>query len=155
MRISKLGREHFESPLHLVPTHIATPTQIIPFTNHYLAEGYEGVILRHPYGFYETSRSNAMLKYKPTEKDEYPILEVIEAVSQEGEKKGMVGAFRVLSQGKDIFKVSAGKIDHSKRKFLWENRKDVVGKILEVKHEKIKTGANGVPVSCIAIRVKM
>jgi ATP-dependent DNA ligase len=154
LRISKLGREHFDSPLFLTPTHIVSEEHIIPWTNYYLANGYEGVILRHPYGFYETKRSNAMLKYKPTERDEYPILEVIEAISEDGEKKGMVGAFRVLSPGKDIFKVSAGKIPHAKRKELWLSREGLKGKTLIVKHEKIKTGARGIPISCIAVEVK-
>ncbi len=134
-------------------THIVTLDEVVGYTNYYLSEGYEGVILRHPLGIYEEKRSNAMLKHKPTEIDYYVILGVEEAVSEDGESKGMVGAFTVLSPGKDTFKVSAGKLTHSERIDLWERKDEIKYQMLKVKHEKIKTGKNGVPISCVAVSV--
>lgn len=152
-RLVYLGVRKFESPVHLVPTYIAYKEQIIEWTNHFLELGYEGSILRHPLGEYETKRSNSMLKYKPTEKDLYVIMEVIEAVDKVGEKKGMVGAFKVFSpSSKDFFKVSAGKLSHSERYDLWERRGEITGGLLQVKHEKLKT-KNQIPVSCVAVKV--
>ena len=152
-RVVKLGREQFEEPLVLVPTHIITLDQIADYTNYYLNLGYEGIILRHPLGIYETKRSNAMLKHKPTEIDYYVILGVKEAISEDGELKGMVGAFTVLSPGKDTFEVGAGKLTHSERIDLWLRKDEILYKMLKVKHEKIKTGKNGVPISCVAVSI--
>lgn len=153
-RIVKLGQQEFNEPLELVPTFIATVEEITSYTNHFLEEGYEGCILRHPYGLYETKRSNALLKHKPTELDYYIILDLKEAVSENGEAKGMVGSFRVLSIATDdVFFVSAGKLLHSERVELWKNRESCIHKYLKVKHEKIRTDTRGIPVSCVAISV--
>ncbi len=153
-RIVTLGKEGFKGWLELVPTHIATLEEIPGYTNYYLSEGYEGVILRHPLGLYETKRSNAMLKHKPTEVDYYPILEVVEATSEDGEPKGMAGAFRVVSLAtEDTFSVSAGKLLHTERVDIWGRRSEVKGKLLKVKHEKIKTDTRGIPVSCVALSI--
>ena len=153
-RVVNVGRENFETPIHLVPTYIAKIEEITGYTNMCLDNGYEGIIIRHPYGIYETKRSNAMLKHKPTEVDYYIILAVKEAVSEDGEHKGMAGSFRVLSLATDdVFFVSAGKLKHSERKDIWENREGVVHKYLKVKHEKIRTDTNNVPVSCVALSV--
>ena len=153
-RVVELGKEGFKSCLELVPTHIITIPEVTSYTNWYIAQGYEGIILRHPMGLYETKRSNAMLKHKPTEVDYYVILEVLEATSEAGEPKGMVGAFKVLSKStKDTFQVSAGKILHKDRVDIWNNKAEYKFKLLKVKHEKIRTDARGIPVSCVAISV--
>ena len=152
-RLVKLGQEGFRGILKLVPTHIIVLEEIVAYTNMYLEMGYEGIILRHPLGIYETKRSNAMLKHKPTEVDYYIILEVIEATSEDGEPKNMTGAFHVLSPGHDTFKVSAGKLKHTERKEIWENKEQYIHKLLKVKHEKIKTDVRGIPVSCVALSI--
>jgi len=92
-----------------------------------------------------------MLKYKPTKIDYYHIYDVKEAISKDGEAKGMLGSFEVISKhGK--FSVGAGKLTHDERADLWVNRADVRGKVLKVKHEHITTGG-GIPISCIALAV--
>lgn len=142
----------FESPLARVPYSIVTPDNWLEKADEYTSEGYEGIILRGAIWSYETKRSLGMLKFKPTEEDEYYICGLKEAVSKEGNPKGMVGSFAVYGDDKASFDVGAGKLDHAKRKMYWKNRMDVVGKMLRVKHEKTKT-VGGVPDCCVAVEV--
>jgi len=123
-------------------------------TIYYTDLGYEGLIIRNPNaGGYIAKRTNDLLKFKPTEIDYYRIEEVIEAISDTGFPKGMVGSFWVSSSKSDWFRVGAGKMDHRLRTILWEERKQLRGKDLEVKHEKIRT-EKGIPLCCVAINVK-
>lgn len=115
-------------------------------------QGYEGIILRHLDALYVPKRTVSMLKFKPSEKDAYKIIDVLEAVSEEGDPKGMIGAFYVTDGTGTQFKVGAGKILHSKRIELWNNRESLIGRDLVVKHEKIKT-SGGIPVCTVAVEV--
>jgi len=121
----------------------------------YLDEGYEGLIMRGIEAPYVLKRSVAMLKYKPTEVDKYIIMAIQEAISKEGETKGMVGSFLVHSPGNitDFFSVGAGKMNHSERIRIWNSRKDFLGKTLVVKHEPIKT-SGGFPVCAVALKIE-
>ena len=93
-----------------------------------------------------------MLKFKPTEEDEYTIATVTEAISEEGFPKGMVGAFHVYGDDNTVFGVGAGKLTRSERVRYWKNASDLTGKKLKVKHEKIKT-VNGIPICAVAVEV--
>lgn len=143
----------------IYPTIQIVETEIIPFdfwlqkTESYLSEGYEGIIIRNPLGFYQKKHVSTILKFKPTEQDEYEIISVIEAISEEGESLSMIGAFWVKGDDGAPFKVSAGKLKHDKRRHYWFIQSTLPGKTLIVKHELLKT-SNDIPVSCIAIEVK-
>lgn len=151
LRLKKEGYR-FENPLVYVPYTIVTPDNWIEQAYKYTEEGYEGIILRGAIWEYEMRRSTHMLKFKPTEEDEYQILGVTEAVSQEGNPKGMIGAFVVCGDDGTHFNVGAGKLLHSIRQIYWDNRDYLVGKKLKVKHEKIKT-VNGIPRCAVAVEV--
>lgn len=142
----------FESPLVHVPYTIVTPDNWLEQANIYTSEGYEGIILRSPIYSYEKKRSHGLLKFKPTEEDEYLIIGVLEAISKEGNPKGMAGAFNVSGDDGTVFKVGAGKLTHPARTLYWNSREDLVGKILKVKHEKTKT-IGGVPDCSVAVEV--
>lgn len=142
----------FEGPVILVPYTVVTPDNWLEQANIYTGEGYEGIILRSPIWSYETKRSLGMLKFKPTEEDEYQIWGMKEAVSKDGFLKGMVGSFGVCGDDETRFYVGAGKLDHAKRTMYWDNRADIVGKMLKVKHEKTKT-IGGVPDCSVAVEV--
>ena len=144
----------FEWPLVYVPYNIVS-TSSQDWMNQvyrYTQEGYEGAIFRGALWAYEEKRSKGLLKFKPTESDTYKILGVLEAISKEGELKGMVGAFLVSGDDGTEFKVGAGKLKHSKREELWKNRKDLIGRTLLVKHEMLKT-KNGIPLCAVALEV--
>jgi len=142
----------FEKPLIYVPYTVVTPDTWLEQANIYTSEGYEGIILRGAVWEYEMKRSLYMLKFKPTEEDEYKILGLKEAISKEGYPKGMVGSFRVCGDDGTEFYVGAGKMSHGDRKIHWADRGDLVGKMLKVKHEKTKT-IGGVPDCSVAVEV--
>ena len=142
----------FEKPLIYVPYTVVTPDTWMEQAGIYTSEGYEGIILRGAVWEYEMKRSLYMLKFKPTEEDEYKILWVTEAMSKEGNPKGMVGAFAVYGDDEITFFVGAGKLNHAKRIMYWNNREDIIGKMLKVKHEKTKT-IGGVPDCSVAVEV--
>lgn len=121
----------------------------------FLSEGYEGAILRNPFApIYDPRRTvGQMLKYKPTEIDEYVIVDVIEALSKDFDPKGMVGSFLVQGNDKVTFRVGAGKLKHEQRIAYWHNRDSILGKTLVVKQGKIKT-TGGIPTCAVAVRIK-
>lgn len=119
----------------------------------YLDAGYEGGILRCPQAPWIDKRTVKMLKYKPTEIDEYQIMGIIEAISEAGNPKGMVGSFYVKGDDETTFRVGAGKLKHDKRKLYWQNRGDLLDRILIVKHEPIKT-SGGIPICAVAVDIK-
>ena len=123
------------------------------YAQKYIEQGYEGIVLRSPIGLYSTKRSTALLKFKPTEVDEYTIFDVLEAVDKNGEKKNTLGSFLVKAKDEETtFKVGAGKLKHSEREELWKRKESLIGKTLEVKHELTKT-EKGIPDCAVAVRV--
>lgn len=148
-RLIDLSKLQWSEAVQKVDTFVVTPQAIGAYTQEMLNRGYEGLILRHPTGSYEMKRSNYLLKHKPTKVDYYWVDGVNEAVSEDGEAKGMVGSFNVLGKERIIFSVSAGKMTHAERKEIWEKQL-WYNKWLKVKHEKIKT-SHGIPVSCVAL----
>lgn len=155
-RIHNLGKSErgglLESPLVYVPYTVVTPDDWLEQANIYTSEGYEGIILRSAIASYEKKRSLYMLKFKPTEEDDYKILAIKEAVSKEGYLKEMVGSFLVAGDDEVVFPVGAGKLTHPKRVMYWKNREDIIGKMLKVKHELTKT-TGGVPECAVAVEV--
>ena len=123
----------------------------------YLTEGYEGIILRHPRGIYTNpdgsgvaKRPVEMLKYKPTEKDEYLIVGYKEGT---GWATGMLGAFEVQGHDGTRFFVGTGReLTKLKRIEYWRIRDSLIGRHLEVKHEPVKT-SGGIPICCVAYKL--
>lgn len=142
----------FKHPLVYIPYKIITPKSWMEQTYEYTQEGYEGIILRGALWAYEEKRSRGLLKFKPTETNTYKVICLIEAVSKEGNPKGMVGAFTVCGDDGTKFDVGAGKLTHPERINLWKNRGDLIGKNLLVKHELIKT-VNKIPLCAVAVEV--
>lgn len=122
----------------------------------YVAQGYEGIILRNPLGLYVERRSPDILKFKPTETDTYIIAAVNEAnTSDTNEPKGMVGSFTVYATdepGSSTFDVGAGKLPHDKRIMYWNNKESCIGMPLLVKHELLKT-TNQVPIAAVTVDI--
>ena len=142
-----------ENPIKLVPTLGVTQDNWMEWAAKFTDAGYEGIILRKMSASWEAKRTVNMLKFKPTEKDDYLILDVNEAIGQDGELKGMVGSFTV--KAKDVnesFKVGAGKMKYSRRIELWKIRELLVGKMLTVKHELLRT-SGGHPLCAVAVDV--
>ena len=102
----------------------------------WVAEGYEGVMLRSMDVVYDWKRSDDLVKFKSFKEEDLTIVEAIEGM---GKYKGMLGAF--LCRGKvEGYKVEAeagsGYNDEQRAKF-WKNRKGMVGTKIEVKYQRL------------------
>jgi len=131
--VSQIERLTFlkELPLHdslkLVPVTVVTSLKsIMSIYDSYIADGYEGFILRQIDSLYVRKRSSLMMKFKPKKTDTYKLVSVNEAISESGTHKNMVGSFWCIDDMGTRFKVGAGKLSHQKRKDLWENYIDNV-----------------------------
>ncbi|MCK5015666.1 MAG: hypothetical protein KAS32_01225 [Candidatus Peribacteraceae bacterium] len=141
--------------LKKVPTYSATQNNWMQMVDIFLELGFEGGMFRNKnYPTYEARRLvRQMLKYKPSEKDEYTIMHITEAMSQTGECKGMVGAFLVQGNDGVQFNVGAGKLTHDKRKEYWQIWEQLIGKTLITKQGKILT-TEGIPTCTVAVEIK-
>lgn len=126
-----------------------------------IEQGHEGLILRNPKSKYFHGRcslkSQDSLKLKPFEDSEIEVTEVFEAMhnmntsftnelgrtarssSQDGlVGNGMAGGFlgRDLKTGQ-VIKVAAGKLSHAERKWVFDNKDSVIGKIVTYRHMPI------------------
>jgi ATP-dependent DNA ligase len=134
-----------------VPAVMGNASNWLEITSDWVSQGYEGGILRKIDAPWEARRTVNMLKFKPTEEDEYTILDINEAIDKHGQLKGMVGSFTVKADNTDeSFKVGAGKMVHTRRVELWRLRHTLVGEKLLVKHELLRT-KGGVPVCAVAV----
>lgn len=144
-----------DSPLRLVPTIGVTREDWMEWAVKFVEAGYEGIILRKPDAPWVARRTVTMLKFKPTKKDHYLILSVNEAIDQYGKPKGMIGSFTVKAKDtEESFKVGAGKMKHPRRIELWKLKHMLPGKMLEVKHELLKTSGD-VPLCAVAVEVQL
>jgi len=140
--------------LQVSPSYVVGQGQWMDYAAGFVEFGYEGIILRKLSAPWEAKRTVNILKFKPTEKDDYLILAVNEAIDKNGQLKGMVGSFLVKAKDVDeSFKVGAGKMKHSRRVELWQAKHTIIGKMLEVKHELIRT-SGGLPVCAVAVDLK-
>lgn len=137
-------------------TKIDSAIELLNFENDCLEFGYEGLILRDPYGVYKHGRSTmkqqGMMKLKRFADSEAEILEVLEEYENTNPKttnelgrskrsshkegkvpKGTAGGFRV----KDIktgveFDIGSGLTDQEAA-FYWSHRTEAVGRIIKYK----------------------
>jgi DNA ligase-1 len=123
-----------------------------------LEQGYEGVMLRDPYGLYKngrsTAREGALLKLKRFEHAEATIIGFEELMHNENALErnelglakrsehadglvpsGMLGAYVVASKDfEKTFKVSAGSMSLQEKKDAWQKRDALLHKILRFKY---------------------
>jgi hypothetical protein len=103
---------------------------------------------------YQRKRHNTGMKFKPKKTDDYEIVDVIEAVSKEGELKGMVGAFLCTGADGTQFKVGAGELSHDQRIEIWEDHiwhKDIIDRWLKVSYQNLTP--NKVPRFGLALEI--
>jgi ATP-dependent DNA ligase len=131
--------------------HLNNMDDLIATMNTHLDAGYEGVIVRAIDGEYEAKRSNNLLKMKPVKSGTATILRCIEAISLEGEPKGMLGSFWVSGLDKRNFRVSAGRLNHIERTTAWERRDELVGYIVAFRY--LTTTDLGLPREPVAVSV--
>ncbi len=135
-----------------VPTHPANQDNWMEMAQQFIDEGYEGIILRKLDAPYVAKRRVTMLKFKPTEQDEYEIIGFKEG---EGWAEGMLGAFQVKGKEGGSFWVGTGPaLTKNMRQKLWDVRMTLLNHNLIVKHEPIRTSKMGIPICTVAVKVK-
>ena len=108
--VIKIVRSSVAASVEVAEAHLET----------YEDQGYEGVIIRHPELKYVRKRSTHMLKFKPKKSDTYPLLDVIEAVSKDGQPLEMAGTLVLGESSAEAFEVGCGKLTHPERRHLWQ-----------------------------------
>ena len=124
----------------MVETYLAqNEADMLKQYNHYIEQGYEGLMLRTLTGDYENKRSKTLLKFKTFEDDEFEILEVYEG---NGKLTGMVGQmlFKIKS-GTMFFSTVNGTQEYLTE--LWSQKQELIGKKATVKYFELT--ADGIP----------
>lgn len=142
----KLLREIFNEykgdVIFRVPVKVAYKEQdLYDIHDYYYEQGYEGIMLRGPYGYYEghkTRRSMNLMKYKQFEDAEY---EIVGAKCASGTRKGCVTWICKNEEGTE-FKCEMNATIEENREY-YKNYKDYVGKMLTVRYQALNE--NDVP----------
>jgi DNA ligase-1 len=97
----------------------------------FLQAGYEGAMLKNPFGLYTWDRSKHGLKYKPFEVDEYRVVGWAEG---DGRNAGRLGALVIEVQDGVTCNVGGGYSDEL-RNTIWATRDTMVGRTIRVKYK--------------------
>ena len=114
----------------------------------YRKGGWEGLVVT-PKGvaYVHGKKAGAGWKMKPEETQEATITEIIEAVDEAGNPKGMAGSFKVTYEDGTEGVVGAGCMTHEERKLCWTYQDLYLGRLIEVKlMEDLSTGGKRHPV---------
>ena len=126
--------QHVRDVVHVIPQSVCHSEVCID--NYVLAleedGGHEGAVVRSLSGKFTLTRSWDSQKIVFDDLLDLRVCGIEEAVSQEGEAKGMIGALYVSYKGKAV-KTGAGKMTHTERKMVWDNPEQYIGKICKVK----------------------
>ena len=119
LRIASLGRllHPDEYSIKMVPSHLST--DIDSELKLFLANGFEGIIIRNTRGFYQPLRSDCMMKLKPRLIASFPVVDWEEEISQYGEPKNSLGAFWLRAENGETFKVGTG-FTRDQRDEFWQ-----------------------------------
>lgn len=113
---------------------IKTEAQLKKFYKKVLQEGFEGLMLKDPKGFYAicgpSSRPSFWMKLKP---EDEVTLRIVALLEGQGNNRGKLGAFKgVTLDGKKTFKVGGGFKKDEREKF-WKMGKRLIGKKFDAK----------------------
>lgn len=118
------------SPIQIVPSKLIPKSQIGYYKAKYVDEGYEGIIVRNPAGFYEEKRSKYLWKIKAVELMSARIVNWQQEISIAKDPKPSLGAFICRFKNGVEFNVGTGSLMtkpnrelyfQPKYKKLWES----------------------------------
>lgn len=140
-RLAKLNKLNFNSDfIKKVPfALIESLTDAMKMMDKYIADGYEGIILRHCENLYQRSRSQLLMKFKPAKEDLYEIISWKEEVDKNGYGKETIGAIVCVGTTGNIFSCGSGLTDEV-AKNLWDNKDSLIGRKLLVKYQHLTPG---------------
>lgn len=116
--------------IQLVPTTLCADLEALnkEYQN-YLAQGFEGQMVRNPNANYEQKRSKQLLKRKEFQDQEYKILDIIEG---EGNKTGVAGAMVFENEQGTSFKSNI-KGSREYLREIWDNKVSYIGQLATVR----------------------
>jgi len=154
-------KEEFKHPrVVILPQEILyTPSEVVLFTDRCIDEGYEGAMLRTLTGKYKQGRATFkemnIFKRKPLEDAEAEIIGFVEQMTNHNPKfideqglskratnqdmllgAGTLGSFVMKSPlWKKPFNLGGGKLNHSERLDVWNNREEFLGKKVTFRYQ--------------------
>ena len=144
MRTLELQRLGDYGPIKTVPYHAVMDFEdVMNVYNNYLADGYEGMIVRNSGAGYVRKRSTMMLKFKPKKDDYYKIVGFNEEIDKDGNPKDSLGSFICTSDEGTLFNVGSG-FTREQRETYWATKELLVNQLCHVQYQNITSG-KGVP----------
>lgn len=125
---------NFEHLRHVTYHIVHTLEKMQYYYDMFLEEGYEGIIIRHPYTSYTRRKVSTMLKLKPRVSDYFKIVGVVEEVSIQGERKNTFGAFICKTHEGALFSVGTGPTK-PQRDFIWRYREIFKGRRVKIRFQ--------------------
>lgn len=121
--------------LNIVPCNIAQSfEEILSHYNKYLADGYEGIIVREKSAPYVRKRSTFILKFKPKKSDIYKIIGTTQMIDKDGLPKPLLGALILTSDEGTVFSVGSG-MTETFRRTVWGIPQTIVGKFCKISYQ--------------------
>jgi len=126
-----IQEDDYQGRLKLVPTYqIRSIEEMHNYHTMFLADGYEGSIIRMDLGGYENKRSKQLLKYKEWQDAEWEIIDVLEG---SGNRANCANMLVVRLDTGVICKPTMTGTEEFMEK-VWKDRKNVIGKQVTVKY---------------------
>jgi ATP-dependent DNA ligase len=132
----------------IVPTYtLSNELEVLNQLSHYVAQSFEGQILRDPNTPYENKRSNGLLKHKTFHDEEFTIIDYSEGI---GKFSGKVATLKVNVNGVKVDCTINGTMEYLEE--LFQIKDTLIGKQATIKYfEKTVDGSLRFP-KVIAIR---
>lgn len=129
-RLLKNDFKNFPDNFKLVPTYqITSKEEMLKYHEQFIAEGYEGTIIRLDLGGYENKRSKQLLKYKDWQDAEFKIVDVLEG---QGNRSGCANMLSVqLPNGVICNPTMTGTEEYMRQ--VWKDRNRIIGKEATIK----------------------
>ncbi len=131
----------------VINTNLYSHGEINEYHDKFVAEGYEGIMIRLRGSIYENKRSKNLLKYKHFLDNEFVIVDVVEG---KGNRSGMAG--NLILKMKDEREFSSGiRGGEEYYKKLLDNRLKLIGQLATIRYQELsKEGIPRFPV-CIDV----
>lgn len=137
---------------------VSSMDEVLESHKSFIDSGFEGTILRNPFGLYKSGRTTQReanyLRIKDFAQDEAIVLSIVEAQENKNEKitnelglstrsthkdnkapKGMVGALVCQDEvTKAVFNVGAGNMTKEERIYFFSNQQSIINKRIAYKH---------------------
>lgn len=135
-RLYMLNTLELHHTIQRVTTYAAnTAEEIRSAYTAFMADGYEGIIIRNPHGMYKNSRSSDIVKYKDFIDAEFVVHDI--TCSATGKEEGAIIFILRTRDGKTFNARPKG--THEERRSWWDNRESMafIGHLYRVRYQEL------------------